>query len=89
MCTYIVEQTVVAGSAKGPKGWLAIDRANVMFDHPANAPFEHALLLDFVASTGGVSDRVAVELSEQSARALVDAILAALARGDEAHATSS
>ena len=48
MCSYIVEKAQVAGSAKGPSGWMRIDTANVYFDHPYHAPFDHALAIDFV-----------------------------------------
>ena len=89
MCTYITEQAAVVGSAKGAKGWMKIDTANVYFDHPYHAPLDHALNIDFVNAAGGPGDRVAVELSADSARALVARILAALASGDEAHAASA
>ena len=85
MCSYIVEKTGVAGSAKGPSGWMRIDTANVYFDHPYHAPFDHALAIDFVCEADGARERVAVELSAESARALVTSILAALASGEQAH----
>ena len=83
MCTMIVEKIRLDGSAKGPEGWFKLDQANVSFDHPFEAPFEHALNIDFVNESQGPSARVAVELSEQAARDLVAAILAVL---DEAEA---
>jgi Family of unknown function (DUF6295) len=86
MCSYIVEKTVVSGSAKGPNGWMRIDTANVYFDHPYHAPLDHALAIDFVCEADGAKERVAVELSAESARELVKAILAALASGEVAHA---
>src|SRR6516165_997574 len=82
MCSYIVEKTRLSGSAKGPNGWMHIDNANVYFDHPYHAPFDHALAIDFTCEADGGTERVAVELSALSARALVDAILAALASGE-------
>ena len=86
MCSYIVEKTTVSGSAKGPNGWMRIDTANVYFDHPYHAPLDHALAIDFVCEADGGRERVAVELSAESARALVQNILAALASGEAAHA---
>jgi hypothetical protein len=86
MCSYIVEKTTVSGSAKGPNGWMRIDTANVYFDHPYHAPLDHALSIDFVCEADGGRERVAVELSAESARALVQNILAALASGEAAHA---
>ena len=86
MCSYIIEKTAVSGSAKGPNGWMRIHTANVYFDHPYHAPFSHALAIDFVREVDGAPERVAVELSPDSARALVKSILAALASGEAAHA---
>jgi hypothetical protein len=83
MCTMIVEKVKVNGSGKGVNGWFPLEQANVSFDHPFEAPFEHALNIDFVNESQGPSARVAVELSEQAARNLVRAILAVL---DEAQA---
>jgi len=78
MCTMIVQQADIAGSGKGTSGWFTLDRANVSYDHPFNAPLDHALNIDFVNSGQGPGARVAVELSAESARALVDTILAVL-----------
>jgi hypothetical protein len=85
MCTYITETARIMGSAKGAKGWMRVDTANVYFDHPYHAPLDHALNIDFVQASGEPGDRVAVELSAESARELVDKILAALASGEETH----
>ena len=86
MCSYIVEKTAVEGSAKGPNGWIRIDTANVFFDHPYHAPFSHVLGIDFVREADGAAERVAVELTADSARALVKSIMAALETGGAAHA---
>ena len=47
MCSYIVRKAALTGSAKGPKGWMRIDTANVYFDHPYHAPLDHALGIDY------------------------------------------
>ena len=78
MCTMIVEKVNLEGSGKGVNGWFKLEQANVSFDHPFHAPFEHALNIDFVNESQGTSARVAVELSEQAARELVRTILAVL-----------
>jgi hypothetical protein len=83
MCTMIVEKVRIEGSGKGSRGWFRLEEANVSYDHPFEAPFEHALNIDFVNESQGPSARVAVELSAQAARDLVRAILAVL---DEAEA---
>ena len=85
MCSYIVEKTVLVGSAKGRKGWMRIDTANVYFDHPYHSTLDHVLAIDFTNEGEGGRDRVAVELSADSARALVARILAALSSGEAAH----
>ena len=64
---------------------MRIDTANVYFDHPYHAPLDHALGIDFINAADGGRERVAVELSAQSARGLVSQILAALASGEAEH----
>ena len=82
MCTMIVEQVEIAGSGKGTSGWFSLRQVNVSYDHPFNAPLEHALNIDFVNEAQGPGARVAVELSAESARALVESILAVLDRAE-------
>ncbi len=82
MCTGIVETAPVSGSGKGPNGWFKLEQVNVSYDHPVDAPVENALTIDFVNHSEGPSARVAVELTAESARKLVDAILTALSRGE-------
>ena len=84
MCTMIVEKAQVEGSAKGPQGWFQLSGANVSYDHPFHSALDHALNIDFVNESQGLSARVAVELTPDSARQLVDAIVAALDRGEAA-----
>jgi hypothetical protein len=79
MCSYLTVATEVAGSAKGPQGWFPVTSASVYFDHPYHAPFDHTLNIDFVDPERGPGARVAVELSADSARRLVQSINEALA----------
>ena len=79
MCSYVTLPTEVAGSAKGPQGWFPVTTAQVYFDHPFHAPFDHTLNIDFADPSQGPGARVAVELSAESARRLVQSIQAALA----------
>ncbi len=85
MCTMIAEQIEIEGSGKGQAGWFVVRRADVSFDHPFHAPYEHALNIDFVDVAQGPGVRVAVELSAESARALVASIQAVLARAEAAN----
>ena len=82
MCTGIVETAQVSGSGKGPQGWFRLEQVNVSYDHPTDAPLEHALNIDFVNPSVGPGARVTVELDATSARKLVGTILAALSRGE-------
>ena len=65
MCSYIVEKAALVGSAKGRKGWMRIDTANVYFDHPYYSTLDHVLAIDFTNEGEGGRDRVAVELSAE------------------------
>ena len=79
MCTMIMEKVQIEGCGKGTGGWFDVNQANVSYDHPFNAPLEHALNIDFVNEALGPGARVAVELSAETARALVSTIQAVLA----------
>jgi hypothetical protein len=79
MCTYLTERAAVRGSGKGPGGWIRVTDATVYFDHPQHAPAEHTLNIDFLDPAAGPAARVAVELTLESAEALVRAIEATLA----------
>jgi hypothetical protein len=82
MCTMIFRQVEIEGSGKGAAGWFTVRQANISYDHPFDMPLEYALNIDFVNEALGPGARVAVELSAQSARTLVDAVLAVLARAE-------
>ena len=79
MCTYITELIPITGSGKGTSGWFDLTDASVYVDHPVAAQAEHTLNIDFRNPALGPQARVAVELTAESALALVDAIHAALA----------
>ena len=81
MCTMIVEKAQITGSGKGVQGWFPLREANVFYDHPDHLAHDHGVNIDFVNESEGLGARVAVELTPDSARDLVRAINAALARG--------
>jgi hypothetical protein len=78
----IVQQAKISGCGKGAQGWFDLREVNVSYDHPFHHRLEHALNIDFVNEAEGPSARVAVELSPESARELVQAILTALDRAE-------
>jgi hypothetical protein len=82
MCTMIAQQVKIDGSGKGAGGWFTLRQADVSYDHPFDAPFEHALNIDFVDESQGPGARVAVELSVEAAKTLVEAIQAVLGRAE-------
>lgn len=84
MCTYSTSATFVSGSGKGAHGWFALTSAMAYFDHPFHSPDEHTLNIDFLNDAEGPSARVAVELTAESARALVRCIEEALASAGSA-----
>ena len=79
MCTYVTEKIEIDGSGKGPAGWFPVTHATVYVDHPQHAPYEHTVNIDVINPAAGPGARVAVELTEESALALIAAIQAALA----------
>ena len=89
MCTWITEKTKVSGSGKGQKGWMKLTEARVYYDHPFHTLADHTLNIDFVNEHEGIDARVAVELTAESARALIEKIEAALERGVQDHALAA
>jgi uncharacterized protein DUF6295 len=79
MCTYLTVKTEIAGSGKGAQGYFPLTHATVYVDHPQHAPYEHTVNIDFINPAEGPSARVAVELTEEAALSLIDAIREALA----------
>ena len=79
MCSYLTVQADISGSGKGAAGWFALRQASVYYDHPVHAQAEHTLNIDFADPAAGPAQRVAVELTATSARALIATIEAALA----------
>jgi hypothetical protein len=75
MCTYVTSTVAVSGSGYRGDDWFPAERAVVYFDHPQDAPLDHALCVDV---WGAGSDRVAIELDAASARRLAESILAVL-----------
>jgi len=82
MCSMISQQVKIDGCGKGVDGCFTLHEADVSYDHPFNAPFEHALNIDFVNESMGPGARVAVELSAQAARSLIETIQAVLDRAE-------
>jgi hypothetical protein len=78
VCTYVTTTTAVAGSGYTGDDWFRVDRAVVYFDHPQDAPLDHALCVD----VWGGGSRVAFELDAASARRLAESILATLAHDE-------
>jgi hypothetical protein len=71
MCTYVTAQTEAAGSAKGRDGWFPLTRVTAYFDHPVHAQAEHTMNIDFANAERGPGSRVAVELTAETAVALL------------------
>jgi len=74
MCTMIAKQVPFEGSGKGRDDWFEVRQLNVSYDHPYHARDEHALNIDFVNESQGPGARVAVELTPQAARKLIQTI---------------
>ena len=85
MCTYATETLTVTGSAKGPQGWFRATDASVYFDHPTHALADHTLNVDIRRPADGTGQRVAIELTAQSARELAETILRVLDGQESVH----
>ena len=74
MCTPIVEIIEAEGAGKGGEGWFAMSHAVVSYDHPHQALLDEAITIDFVNNDRGPGVRAAVEMTLESAKALVTAL---------------
>jgi hypothetical protein len=79
VCTYLTEKIAVDGSGKGSRGWFGASEAIVYVDHPVHAQYGHTVNVDLLNPELGPSARVAMELTEEAALALADAIHRAIA----------
>ena len=86
MCTSIVEIVAAVGAGKGagPRGdgWFDLTHAVVAYDHPHHALLEEAITIDFTNDTMGPEARAAVELTLDSAKALLGALQRAIAQAE-------
>jgi Family of unknown function (DUF6295) len=89
MCTYLTEKIGVDGSGKGATGWFAATEATVYLDHPVHARYGHTVNIDLLNPAQGPAARVALELTEESALALADAIHRAIAAAPAGLASKS
>jgi hypothetical protein len=85
MCSWITYKADIAAHGKGVADWIPLTKANVYYDHPASAPLDHALIIDFVNESAGPGARVSVELSAESAYELLRAVQAAPDSGQAQH----
>ncbi len=83
MCTYVTEQRPAEGSGKAGGRWFPLTTSTAYYDHPVSAQAEHTLNLDFANPGRGAGERVAVELTTESALGVVDAIVSVLAQVPE------
>lgn len=82
MCTSIVEIVEASGAGKAGNAWIDLTHAVVSYDHPHHALLEEAITIDFVNRALGPGARVAVELTLESAKALLGALTKAIAEAD-------
>ncbi len=82
MCSYDTTTIDLRGSAKRESGWTGIGGANLYYACPYHSALDHALSIDFTVKDHP-RQRIAIELSAASAKALAHAILDVLAH--EAH----
>lgn len=75
MCITSIEFRKIEGSGKGVIGWFPVTNVSVCNDHPHHAELEWCINIDVTNDHMGPSARVALELSLDSAKALVDAIM--------------
>jgi len=74
MCTSIIEIAREKGMAKRGGDWFPLTQAVVAYDHARHAPLGDVITLDFVNVTLDAGARAGVELTLESAKALLAAL---------------
>jgi hypothetical protein len=74
VCTYATERLAVRGSGKAAGEWSSLTSASVYVDHPYMTPLEHTLNIDLFEESALPARQIALELSLESAEALIAAI---------------
>jgi len=74
MCTSIIEIARAEGMAKRGGDWFPLTQAVVAYDHARHAPLGDVITLDFVNVTLDAGARAGVELTLESAKALLAAL---------------
>ena len=74
MCHLIVETFKADGSGKNGGEWFKLTGGVISYDHPADAWFEDAVIIDFVNDAMGPGARVGVEISLKTAQELHEAL---------------
>jgi len=83
MCTSVVEIVRAEGAGRAEIGWFPVTSAVVSYDHPHHALLEDAITIDFVNADLGPGARAAVEITLDSARGLVAALMRVIAEAEE------
>ncbi len=82
MCTSIVEIVAANGMAKAGDTWFPLTQAVVAYDHARHASMDDVITLDFFHQDLPASNRAAVELSLDAAKALQAALTKAIAEAE-------
>jgi hypothetical protein len=86
MCSYETTQVALQGSAKRESGWTGIAGANIYHACPYPSALDDALNIDFIVKDDSKGQqRIALELSVESAVALAHSILATLEAEGHVH----
>lgn len=82
MCTSIVEIAHVDGVGKREADWFEVTHAVVSYDHARHALLDDCMVIDFMNTGRDAGDRVAVEITLESAKALHAALARAIAAAE-------
>ncbi len=82
MCTSIVEIAHVDGVGKRGDQWFELSHAVVSYDHARHALLDDCMVIDFMNTSHDAGDRVAVEITLESAKALHAALARAIAAAE-------
>lgn len=77
-----VKRFFADGSGKSKNGWFTLEELVVEYDAPDHAPMDFAVRVAFVNESRGANARVEVEISADSAMAMIETIQDVLEKAD-------
>ena len=79
----LIEKTNVQGSGKGSKGWFKFSQVFFWYVDHSDLHMDYSINIDFIQEVEENNKRIAIELTPESAKKLIETISKSLKKGSE------